>query len=144
MVNVLSITVKVLGSWGPKTLCTSLDVWQHAVIETGLPRLSSATQVVKFSKAASVQISSEFYLLGMAMIEVFFFLLDNTSCATLILLLGQGWIVHLPDDLSKKFIHHWFTFCWCFHERTAPFLSQSSAFWRHNLSFWFQIHFVSY
>lgn len=60
MVNVLSITVKVHGSGGPKTLCTSLDVWQHAVIETGLPRLSSATQVVKFSKAASVQISSEF------------------------------------------------------------------------------------
>lgn len=45
-------------------------------------------------------------LLGMAMIEVIFFLLDNASCTTLILLLGQGRIVHLPDDLGKKFIHH--------------------------------------
>lgn len=144
MVNVLSITVKVRGSWGPKTLCTSLDVWQHAVIETGLPRLSSATQVVKFSKAASVQISSEFVICSVWPWLRFSFLLDNTSCTTLILLLGQGWIVHLPDDLSKKFIHHWFTFCWRFHERTAPFLSQSSAFGRHNLSLWFQIHFVSH
>lgn len=56
------------------------------MIETGLPRLSSATQVVKFSKAASVQISSEFYLLGMAMIEVCFLIgqhkLYNTDLAS--------------------------------------------------------------